>query len=376
MQRQPKHKIAIFIDTAFIGGPGKGLLQLLRHQRSERYSYVVCTFSYNMPKSTEFIDAVRAAGHEIRLLPQRFRFDPAALFEAFRVAREEPFALVQSHGYKTHLIAFALAKRLHLPWFAMTHGWTWESWKVKAYQQLERLLLKQADIAGTVSHPLFRELKDLRRDDRPSRLILNAVDVDEIRGELSGDDIRARFHVTPSQTVLGIIGRLSPEKGSFEALEAFQRVYQELSNTVLLYVGDGPQNAALKQRVAERGLERRVFFAGYQSEMRGFYDAIDLLVIPSLSEGLPNVLLEAMAMGVPSISTRVGAIPDVVQHGKTGWLVSPGDIADLADGLRKAVAITSQWPAIGEAARESLFPRHSPVARVDQFTAVYDELLS
>lgn len=376
MHTQSIQKVAIVIDTAFIGGPGKGIIQLLRNQQSNRYSYVVFAFSYRKPKSTEFIDAVRSAGHDIRLLPQRFNCDPTAIFEAIRIARQEKVALVQSHGYKSHLVAMTLSKYLNMPWFAMTHGWTNENWKIRLYRHLERFLLKRADVAGTVSPPLFNEIVRLRGIRSPSRLILNAVDIEDIEGDRTGTDVRVAFSIPANRTVLGVFGRLSPEKGVLEVLEAFQLVNQEQSHLVLMYVGDGPQRSELTQRMTELGIERKVIFAGYQEKMLGFYKAIDILVIPSLSEGLPNVMLEAMAVGIPVISTRVGAIPDVIQHGKTGWLVDPGDMVELAQQVCEVAKVPSQWQAVSQAALNGLYPRYSALSRADAFAAVYDELLT
>jgi glycosyltransferase involved in cell wall biosynthesis len=364
----------IIIDTAFLGGPGKGLLQLIRNHRSERYSFLICTFRYRKPRSTEFIDSVQSAGYDIRLLTERFRFDPFPLVEAYQIARRERISLIQSHGYKGHVVASILASRLRLPWFAMTHGWTWESWKVRLYNRLERHLLKRADVAGAVSPPLFRELLELRGPERPTRLILNAVDAGEIKAKADGLPVRQEYKIPSNQLVIGVFGRLSPEKGCSEALEALHRVWQQRQDVSMLFVGDGPMRATLVKRVAELGLKQNVILAGYQTAMRDFYEAIDLLLIPSLSEGLPNVLLEAMALAIPSVSTRVGAIPDIIDHGQTGWLVTPGDVNGLARQLSEAIAAPNRLH-IGAAAQESLYPRFSATARADQFVSVYDDLL-
>jgi glycosyltransferase involved in cell wall biosynthesis len=364
----------IVIDTAFLGGPGKGLLQLLRHLRGDRYSFIVCAFSYRHPKSTEFIDAIQASGYELRLLTQRFRFDPAAIVEAVRIARKEKVTMVQSHGYKAHVVASIVTARLLIPWFAMTHGWTCENWKVRFYNQIERLLLKRADIAGAVSSPLHREIVRLRGPDRPSHLILNAVDANEIKGEKGGDAVRSRHDIPANHTLLGVFGRLSPEKAPLIALEAFHHLCQEFENVSLLFVGDGPLRAAIRERATELDLEKRVILADHQSRMRDFYEAIDLLVIPSLSEGLPNVLLEAMALGVPSLCTRAGGIPDVIEHDVTGWLVSPGDVNGLTNQLRKVVAAPGRRQQVASAARDSLYPRFSASTRADLFLSIYDEL--
>lgn len=369
-------RVMIIIDTAFLGGPGKGLLQLLRHEHSNRFNFIICTFARRNPKSTEFIDAMRSAGHDLRVLSQRFRFDPQPMFEAAKIASHEKIDLVQSHGYKAHVVASHLARRLRLPWFAMAHGWTWENWKVRLYNQVERVLLKKPDIAAAVSTPLVQELRSIRGADRPSRLILNAVDPAEIRGSTGGPSIRELLRIPRTQVVLGIFGRMSPEKGIVEAYVAFERAFSDREDVSLLYVGDGALRSALRTRIENSTLRNRVILAGYQTSMRDYYEAIDLLVIPSLSEGLPNVLLEAMSLGVPALCTRVGAIPDVIDDGVTGWLVNPGDTDQLAVRMRDVVDGHAERCRVAKAASESLYPRFSPGTRASRFVAIYDDLLA
>jgi glycosyltransferase involved in cell wall biosynthesis len=370
-----QRKVMIIIDTGILGGPGKGVLQFLQHETSRRYSYVLCGFQYRRPKSTQFVDAALAANCDLCLLPQRFRFDPLAIREACRIARAKGVALVQSHGYKSHLVAQLVSNHLNLPWLAMTHGWTREDWKVCLYNSLERRLLKRAEIAAVVSPPLLEEIATLRGPTRPTRLILNAVDPDEIKGEDDGAAIRRRYGIPGDRTLLGIFGRLSPEKGVLVGLDAFARVARQGTDSHLIFVGDGPLAPALHQQLVALRLIQRVTLAGYQSEMRGFYKAIDLLVIPSLSEGLPNVLLEAMALGLPSVCTRVGAIPDILRNRETGWLVPPGDASALAGRLSKVILAKNHLQSVGAAAQESLYPRFSPAVRVAEFLSIYDELI-
>ncbi|QDT73346.1 glycosyltransferase [Lacipirellula limnantheis] len=369
-------KIAIIIDTATLGGPGKGILQFLRHETSGKYSYIVFNFKYRSPRSTQFIDMARDAGCDLRLLPQRFKWDPSAVLHALDIVRSEGVAIVQSHGYKAHAIAQVVTQTLGKPWLAMAHGWTCEDWKVRMYNALERLMLRRADFAGAVSPPLFQELLSLRGTKRPTRLILNAIDPTEIGGQETGAEIRARYGISASACVIGVFGRLSPEKGVLDGLEAFAEVAtSSQARLQLMIVGDGQEYGVIKARVCELGLDDRVTLAGYQQEMKGYYEAIDLLMIPSLSEGLPNVLLEAMSFGIPAVSTRVGAISEVIREGENGWIAEPGDYRGLARRIEQALADGNQLSTFGANARRSLHPRFSPQRRAKEFVSIYDELL-
>ncbi|MEO2048025.1 MAG: glycosyltransferase family 4 protein [Pirellulales bacterium] len=368
-------KVMIIIDTVYLSGPGKGVLQLLQHDKSQQYTYIVCAFNYRNPKSTQFIDSARAAGHDVRLLTQRFRFDPKAIFEALIIARSEQVNLLQTHGYKGHVIALVLSKKLSIPWFAMTHGWTWQDKKVLLYNKFERWLLKRADIAATVSSPLFQEIKKLRGPEYDTRLIFNSVDEKQISGDIGGEAIREQYNISSEKMLLGVFGRMSPEKGVLLMLEAFRELNRQLPDVQLIYVGVGPQRTALEKVIADFNLTDRVILAGHQVKMRDYYEAIDLLIIPSLSEGLPNVLLEAMVLGVPVISTSVGAIPEVIQHGQNGWLVPPDNTDALAEQLVSVLKVPEKMRQIGIAGQESIYPRFIPSERACKFKSIYSKLL-
>jgi glycosyltransferase involved in cell wall biosynthesis len=109
------------------------------------------------------------------------------------------------------------------------------------------------------------------------------------------------------------------------------RLLQKYSNVRFLLVGDGPLLSTIQKKVAQLGIQRHVTLTGHRTDMDHVYGAIDILVIPSFSEGLPNVLLEAFANGKPIVSTRVGGIPEIISHGKNGFLVEPGRVDEIVD---------------------------------------------
>lgn len=150
----------------------------------------------------------------------------------------------------------------------------------------------------------------------------------------------------PAGPVLGTACRLVPVKGLDRLLDAFARVVEEAPDARLLVLGDGPLRAGLEGRAAALGLSRRVWFAGHQPEVARWLAGVDLFVLPSLAEGLPMALLEAMALGRPVVASRVGGIPEVVRDGVEGRLVPPGDVEALAQAC---LAFLNDPPALGSA---------------------------
>ncbi len=372
MSRRPI-RVLNLIDTYHIGGAGKVLLQFFDNA-DERVACTLGTFRYRNPPSTEFIDAAREKGFEIALFDQRFNLDPAPLWQAYRLLKSGGYDIIETHGYKGHLIAWMMRRLLPLRWVGMTHGWTNENAKIRAYNRLEKTLLASADHVISVSPQLAAEMRQVRGG-APVSLVLNAVDADSIRGEGRAAEIRSHYiGDLPDGYLLGSFGRLSPEKGHHILLDAMARLVADIPVRLLL-VGDGPERKNLEQQAESLGIASRVIFAGQQDNMRDWYEAIDLFVLPSLSEGLPFVVLEAMALGKPVVASRVGALPKVIDEGVNGWLLPPDDAGMLATSIASLLKDRNRLQTAGAHAREMLYPRFSAERQAREVVDIYREVI-
>jgi glycosyltransferase involved in cell wall biosynthesis len=142
----------------------------------------------------------------------------------------------------------------------------------------------------------------------------------------------------------------------------------------LTIVGDGPDRASLERLVGMRALGDRIHFVGHQADPRPFYREADLLVIPSRSEGLPNVLLEAIAHGLPVVSTRVGAVPEVVTDPKVGILCDCNDSTALASAIKCALA--PGYRGDGASGRHEVLRQFSLETRADRLRVIYNDMLA
>ena len=361
-------KVLIIIDSAAIGGPGKGIFQLIDNAPNEKFDYVLCNFKYRKPTNTEFIDEAVRRGYKLTLLTQRFRFDPAPVFEVSKLITVSKITHIQTHGYKGHAIAFLLSRFKKIPWIAFTHGWTSEDLKVKIYQFVERRLVKYADVAVCVSPLLINVVRKIRGEKRDTRLILNAVAEPKDLDRNIGEKVRSEYNVPNNCLLMACIGRLSPEKGQLILLKALARLKE--FNFYLILLGDGPQRRNLEKAAIDLGLRDKVSFLGYRSNLHNFYQAIELLVIPSLSEGLPNVLLEAMSYSIPVITTDVGAVPLVIEDERNGWMCQSGSSDILFEEI-KSVLSNKDLKAMGESGRKSLYPKFSIKERISKILDLY-----
>ena len=175
--------------------------------------------------------------------------------------------------------------------------------------------------------------------------------------------------------VLGAAGRLSPIKGLIYLVRAFASLRGTLADLRLEIAGTGPEQARLEGEVRSLGLTSHVAFLGWQSDLRPFFERWHIFVMPSLHEGFPLAALEAMAAGLPIVASAVGGLPEMVEHGRTGWLVPPAEPEPLAARLAELIRDPEQTIAMGAAGRIRVgnhFPVEQMVLRV---SGIYDNLL-
>jgi len=159
------------------------------------------------------------------------------------------------------------------------------------------------------------------------------------------------FSKTPKRLV-GAAGRLSPEKGFDQLVEAAGLVLKQDPDIGFVLFGDGPLRARLASQIADKGIGRRFILAGFRTDLAKFLPHLDLIVLPSFTEGLPVILLEAFAAGVPAVATAVGGTGEVIQEGQSGYLVSPGDPRALAGRILEMFRDETRRKAMGEHGRQ------------------------
>ena len=196
---------------------------------------------------------------------------------------------------------------------------------------------------------------------------------------LPGDDalaIRRRFGWSEEHVVAVCVARLSREKGLLDLAEAFALVSERLPMLRLLLVGDGPDADHVRARLAGSEAGERAVLHPATPEVMPLLCASDLFVLPSLHENQSFAILEAMAAGLPVLSTEVGGTPELVRHGETGWLVPPSQPKALAEGLERLVKDAVLRHRLGQAGQQAASRDHSFPVFLDRIAKVYDSLLA
>jgi glycosyltransferase involved in cell wall biosynthesis len=366
-----KPRVFIAMATRILGGPGKGLVQFFKNGGTEGCEPLCIRYAGAGEGETEFTRAIEGAGVRVLSLRQQFALDPRFVGQAMGIVRRERCDILQSHGYKSHALCAALHWRTGLPWIAFVHGWTSENMKMRFYHGLEKALLPFATRVVAVSDSIRMRLPFPAR----TRVIPNAVDPAEVEMGDPGLDIRACLGIPPDALVAGVVGRLSPEKGQSFFLRALAAARARIPGLVGILVGDGQDRRVLETEASALGLKGSLHFTGHVSSMAAYYRAMDLVVMPSLSEGMPNVALEAMLFGRALVATSVGGIPEVVADGVTGRLVDPRDPGGMAGAVCALLEDRELLRRMGQAGRQRVLEEFSPARRTRLITDLYNEVV-
>src|SRR5207249_6151689 len=178
-----------------------------------------------------------------------------------------------------------------------------------------------------------------------------------------------------SGPVVGVAARLQPEKGVVYFLEAAAHVLQFMPQVHFLVIGDGPLQKELQAYGKHLGVQEHVHFLGFRLDARAIVGSLDVLVVPSLSEGMPLVILEAMNAGVPVVASAVGGISEQICHQREGLLIPPEDAMALAEALLHLLQNPTWMRQLGKAGRQRAFSQFSFTAMVQQTENVYRTIL-
>lgn len=357
--------------SPFVGGPESQMLGLIGHA-GQGVRSAVLSFSEG-GRCRALLEAASDLGAETVELRRNTPDYRAAAREVADELTRLNADVVCCHGYKPDIIGVLAARRAGVPAVSVSHGWTAATWKVRVNEAVDRLALHGMARVVCVSAAQARRVRHAGVPARKVVVIPNAVDPDKFadvdpdeRGRLLG------LFPKPVRMIVGAVGRLSPEKGFGVLVEAAARVVREVPDVGFVHYGDGPLRGELSARVEALGLSDRFVFAGFRRDVHRAFPSFDVFTLPSFTEGLPCVVLEAFAAGVPAVATAVGGTPEVVEDGRTGRLVAAGDVNSLASRLVELLLDDAARRRMGDEARRVVFDRFT----FERQAASYRELLT
>jgi glycosyltransferase involved in cell wall biosynthesis len=333
-------EIAVLMESTSVSGPAKNLIEFARRAAQPETGIPLIRMTLvtyqRAAVESEFVSAAKAAGMPVVLLPESGPLDLRVVGRLRNALTKLNPDIIQSHNIKSHLFVRLTGLYKSYPWIAFNHGYTAVDLKDRIYNYADRFSLPRAYRVVAVCGPFGKRLIARGVDRERIRIQHNSVKPFVVPNAEAVENVR-RKHGIGEELVVLCAGRLSTEKGQADLLEAVALIAKmpDIPRFRLLLAGDGVERQHLEQLSARLGIQEKVIFAGHASDMRPYYAMASMLVLPSHSEGSPNVVLEALAAGLAVAATAVGGVPEILEEGRTGLMVPPGNSAALANATAR-----------------------------------------
>lgn len=244
---------------------------------------------------------------------------------------------------------------------------------------LTKKLISGADQLVSVSNALKDAASTLSKPKRKIKVIYNGCDVDTfVFREEDRSRIRKELGILENDKMIAFVGNISRDKGIFELMTALTRLNSKRDYVHLLIIGSGPERRAIQDIVDLYNIGGKVHIMGERlhSEIPKYLSAADIFALPSYTEGLPNVVLEAMSCSLPVIATRVGGIPEVVEEGKSGILIERKNVDALSKAIERLIEDESLAKKMGIHGRKIVENKFSWYRNADEVIQIYDAIIN
>lgn len=291
--------------------------------------------------------------------------------DVIRVMRTRAVRLIHAHEFYMGMIGAVVSCLTGVPLIVTIHGKNYYPDRMRR-RLIFRMTAMQASGFIMVSDELKQFVCSITgMPKRYVQVIHNGVELSQpskVRAEVN---LRAQVGIDQNASIIGTVGALFPVKGQRYLIEAFRIVRMKKAKVHLVILGEGQERESLEQEAQRLGIGDSVHLLGFRTDVLAMLPQMDVFTLPSLSEGLPLALLEAMAAMRPVVVTRVGGMPELVEDGKTGLLVPPGDASALAASLLRFLE-NPDWAAqLGKAGRDTIASRFSHDAMVEKYQEIY-----
>lgn len=321
----------------------------------------------------DVLTAAESQGLSVEAIPCRKRWDGNTVRLVRALVRKHNVDVLHTHGYKADLYGYVANMNSQVTLMATCHNWPDKAISMRAYASIDRYTLRKFDAVATASPAIHATLIRSGISTEKVALIPNGVDTELFQ---PGTPTLREELKLERRSVIGFAGRLVPGKGVNHLIEAAKDVLAVVPDAAFVIAGDGPSRSQLVELAEHLGVASAFHFVGTRSDMVGFYSSLHVLALPSLDECMPMCLLEAMACTKPVVATRVGAVPDMIQNGHTGFLVKPKDSRAVGAAILRVLQSPARGHVMGLAARARVLDGYSSAQVAPRYANLYERLLS
>jgi glycosyltransferase involved in cell wall biosynthesis len=377
-------KIAYLLTPITFGGAEKVSLNFLAHVDRNRFDIHPILLTRPWEDEPYLVKKIKEYGYSYDLVPVALRDsrDPFRVARVFKkihsILKKSPFDLVHTNGYFADICALPASRMLGVPGISTCHGFINNDARLRFYNRLDLNALRLTRRIFCVS----KEIKDLliksRLPAEKLRVLPNAVPVcdgQKIQVDIR-EMVRRSLNIARDEFLIGYCGRLSEEKGLSFLVKAQSELARAGIQTKLILIGDGPKRKELEKMAQDLGTDNLVIFIGFRQEVADLLQSLDAFVLPSLTEGTPMALLEAMAAGIPVIASAVGEIPSIIENNVNGILVGPAKSNEIAHALGRLIGDNSLRLQFSQEALDTVKNRFNLKPWIEALEKNYLEVLN
>ncbi|MBV7531996.1 glycosyltransferase [Chitinophaga sp. sic0106] len=372
MSANRRIKVLETIHQGKVGGGERHILDLVAHLDKSRFAPVVLSFT-----DGPMVDTLQQMGIPVHVIPSTRPFDFRVWKSIRKLMQDEEIDLVHVHGTRANTNMLPATRKLGIPVIYTVHGWSFHHGLPypihKARVMIEKWITRRTGLNITVS--ASNRQTGIRAFGRfKSVVIRNGVNMQQFHPEVSDHGLRAHYGFTEQDIVVGFIVRMTIQKDPLGMIRAFAAAHQLYPQLKLLMIGEGPLKSAAVQLISELGIGGAVVLDGFRSDVPGVLQAIDIYCLPSLWEGYPIGLLEAMAVGKPVIASDVDGTREAFDHEVSGLLVPAKHTAALCTAICRMAADGNLRQRFAAAALERARADHNITTMTLKVEEVYNNL--
>lgn len=383
---QIKIRVLHIITRMIKGGAQDDTLLTVTMLNKDRYETHLVTGPSLGPEG-EIESKARSMGVDVTVIPELVREispikDIIALYKLYRFIRKQRYDIVHTHSSKAGILGRIAAKLAGVKMIVHTpHGHIFYGYYGKLLTQLfiwiERFAAMLTDRITVLTHIEIKERCDFAVGRRSQFVIIHSgVDLKPfLNVNIDRLEKRKEFGLSGGDKVCISVGRLVPVKGHSYLISAMPKVLGTVPSAKLLLVGDGELRNELEEQTKREGVSKSVIFTGLRDDIPELLAMSDLFVLSSINEGMGKVLVEAMAVGLPVVATKVGGVPAVVVDGETGIIVPPKDPDAMARAIIRLLTDPDTSIKMGKAGRKRVYPDFSVETMIEKIENLYENLI-
>jgi len=364
-----------FVSSKGIFGAERVLCSIVRRLSSKKIDFHLVSLKDTRFTSGGLVEKATQMGLKAHEIACGGRLDLRVISRLISFVKERQIDVIHTHGYKSNFYGLLASKICNIPIVATVHGWTGETRVLRIYESFDPIFLRFFSAVVPVSEKLREKLISSRIPNWKIRLIHNGIDLHRFDPSSAQRGAREKWGIKESAFVVGNVGRLSREKGQTYLLEAMKDIIKTHPEAIVIIVGDGLLKEELIFWTKNNGLKDYVIFTGNQDNTVPLYAMMDAFILPSLTEGIPLTLLEAMAMGKPVVATPVGGVPEIIKDSVNGVLVKPKDSHALAVALSGLIENPELRNMLSQTARKTVQEDFSVETMCEKYVRLYDRVL-